>query len=93
MQMNEQNNRTTDRTKRPVEKSLMVIHVKREIIDILQITNRRFMYNPQTGILILGDEMFARLESVNGDTIVRGFCRLYEERLGRLLPDTLKKDA
>ena len=154
MQMNEQNNRTIGRTKRPVEKSLMVIHVKREIIDILQITNRRFMYNPQTGILILGDEMygknicsshaqefheskaegrfddylrgwigtsksyphgiihfaplvcmaqfdrgfdtlhmFARLESVNGDTIVRGFCRLCEERLRNLLPATLKEDA
>ena len=34
----------------------MVVDTKREIIDILQITNRRFMYNPQTGILILGDE-------------------------------------
>ena len=44
------------RTKRKVEKSLMVVDTKREIIDILQITNRRFMYNPQTGILILGDE-------------------------------------
>ena len=35
--------------KRQVEKILMVINVKWEIIDILQITNRRFMCNPQTG--------------------------------------------
>jgi hypothetical protein len=48
------------RTKRKVEKSLMVVDTKREIIDILQITNRRFMYNPQTGILILGDEAYGK---------------------------------
>ena len=46
--------------KRQVEKILMVINVKWEIIDILQITNRRFMYNPQTGTLILGDEMYGK---------------------------------
>ena len=121
-----------------------------EIIDILQITNRRFMYNPQTGTLILGDEiygkticsshsqefhasraegcfddylrgwigtsksyphgiihfapavimeqfdrgfdalqMFAGLEGVNGDTIVRGFCTLPEQRMGDLLHSSL----
>ena len=138
------------RTKRKVEKSLMVVDTKREIIDILQITNRRFMYNPQTGILILGDEaygksiagshaqefydsqaggcfddylrgwigtsksyprgvihfapavimeqfdrgfdalqMFARLEGTGGDTVIRGFCRLWEERIGALLSASL----
>ena len=46
--------------KRQVEKILMVINVKWEIIDILQITNRRFMYNPQTGTLILGDEIYGK---------------------------------
>ena len=138
------------RTKRKVEKSLMVVDTKREIIDILQITNRRFMYNPQTGILILGDEaygksiagshaqefydsqaggcfddylrgwigtsksyprgvihfapavimeqfdrgfdalqMFARLEGTGGDTVIRGFCRLWEERIGAILSASL----
>ena len=48
------------RTKKQTEKILMVVNVKREIIDILQITNRRFMYNPQTGTLILGDEMYGK---------------------------------
>ena len=132
--------------KRQVEKILMVIDAKWEIIDILQITNRRFMYNPQTEILILGDEMygksicsshsqefyaskvdgrfddylrgwigtsksyphgiihfapavcmeqfdrgfdalqmFAKLDGVNRDTIVRGFCTLPEQRMGDLL--------
>lgn len=136
--------------KRQVEKILMVINVKWEIIDILQITNRRFMCNPQTGTLILGDEiygksicsshaqefyaskaegrfddylrgwigvsksyphgivhfapavsmeqfdcgfdalqMFARLEGVNEDTIVRGFCTMPEQRMGDLLPSSL----
>lgn len=145
--MDKKNCKTGKRLKRQVEKILMVINVKREIIDILQITNRRFMYNPQTGTLILGDEMygksicsshaqefyaskaegrfddylrgwigtsksyphgiihfapavimeqfdrgfdalqmFARLEGVNGDTIVRGFCGSPEIRLGDLLP-------
>ena len=139
------------RTKRKVEKSLMVVDTKREIIDILQITNRRFMYNPQTGILILGDEaygksiagshaqefydsqaggcfddylrgwigtsksyprgvihfapavimeqfdrgfdalqMFARLEGTGGDTVIRGFCRLWEERIGAILSASLR---
>lgn len=50
----------TKRTKKQTEKILMVVNVKREIIDILQITNRRFMYNPQTGILILGDEIYGK---------------------------------
>ena len=55
--MDKKNCKTGKRTKRQVEKILMVIDVKREIIDILQITNRRVMYNPQTGTLILGDEI------------------------------------
>ena len=58
--MDKKNCKTGKRTKRQVEKILMVIDVKREIIDILQITNRRFMYNPQTGTLILGDEMYGK---------------------------------
>ena len=48
------------RTKRQLEKILMVIDVKKEIIDIFQITNRRFMYDTQTGTLILGDEMYGK---------------------------------
>ena len=148
--MDKKNCKTGKRMKRQVEKILMVINTKWEIIDILQITNRRFMYNPQTGTLILGDEiygksicsshsqefyaskadgrfddylrgwigtsknyshgiihfapavimeqfdrgfdalqMFARLESVNGDTIVRGFCALPEQRMGDLLHSSL----
>lgn len=138
------------RTKREIGTPLMVINIKQEIIDILQIANRRFMYNPKIGILILGDEMygknicsshsqefyvlkadghfddylrgwigvskgyphgiihfapavimeqfdrgfdalqmFAGLEGVNGDTIVRGFCTLPEQRMGDLLHSSL----
>lgn len=137
------------RTKREIEKNLMVINIKREIIDILQIDNRRFMYNPKIGSLILGDEMygknicsshsqefyvsqadghfddylrgwigvsksyphgvihfapavsreqfdrgfdslqmFGKLDGVNGDTIIRGFCGLPEQRMSDLLPST-----
>lgn len=147
------NRNTTGRTQRQVEKSLMVVDVRREIIDVLRITNRRFMYDPRTGILLLGDEiygrsirsshaqefheskaegsfddylrgwlgtsrqyprgivhfapavsmeqfdrgfdtlqMFARLEGINGDTIVRGFCSLPETRLGRILPVSLEEE-
>ena len=153
-EMGKKNNGTAGRAKRRVEKSLMVIRVKWEIIDILQIANRRFMYNPQNGTLILGDEifgrnicsshsqefyaskaegrfddylrgwigtsknypqgivhfapavgmeqfdrgfdtlqMFTRLEGINGDTVVRGFCALTEQRLGDLLPSSLKENA
>ncbi len=35
--------------------------------------------------------MFARLEGINGDTVVRGFCNLPETRLGGILPATLKE--
>ena len=130
------------RTKKQTEKILMTVNVKREIIDILQIANRRFMYNPPTGILILGDEMygksicsshsqefcddylrvwigvsknyprgiihfapvvsmeqfdrgfdtlqmFTKLEGINGDTVIRGFCGLPEKKMGDLLPSTL----
>lgn len=140
----------TKRTKRQIEKILMVVDVKWEIIDILRIDNRRFMYNPQTGILILGNEMygksicsshaqefyaskaeghfddylrgwigvsknyphgiihfapavsieqfdrgfdtlliFTKLEGINGDTFVRGFCSSPEVRLKDLLPSSL----
>lgn len=48
------------RTKREIGTPLMVINIKQEIIDILQIANRRFMYNPKIGILILGDEMYGK---------------------------------
>lgn len=41
--MDKKNCKTGKRMKRQVEKILMVINVKWEIIDILQITNRRFM--------------------------------------------------
>ena len=48
------------RTKKQTEKILTVVNVKRETIDVLQIANRRFMYNSPTGILILGDEMYGK---------------------------------
>lgn len=38
-------------------------------------------------------QMFARLEGINGDTIVRGFCNQPEIRLGEILPASLKEDV
>lgn len=58
--MDRKNHDTTGRTERQVEKSLMVINVRWKIIDALQITNRRFMYNPRTGILLLGNEIYGK---------------------------------
>ena len=58
--MDKKNHNTTGRTERQVEKSLMVVNVRWEIIDVLRITNRRFMYDPQTGILLLGDETYGK---------------------------------
>ena len=40
--------------KTSITKELMRINTRRQIIDIQQIDNRRFMYNPKTGILVLG---------------------------------------
>ena len=48
------------RKNRQVEKKLMIIHTRLEIIDILQITNRRFMYHPMSQTLILGNEKFGK---------------------------------
>lgn len=48
------------RTNRQIKKNLMVINTKVEIINIIQIENRRFMFNPQNGILILGEEQFGK---------------------------------
>lgn len=140
---------TGKRTKREIGKTLMVINIKQEIIDVLQIANRRFMYNPKIGNLILGDEvygknicsshsqefyaskadghfddylrgwigvskryphgvihfapavnkeqfdrgfdslqMFSKLDGVNGDTIIRGFCGLREQKMSDLLPSS-----
>lgn len=148
--MDKNNRITSKRTKREIGKALMVINVKREIIDILQIANRRFMYNPKNGSLILGNEeygknicsshsqefyvskadgnfddylrgwigvstgyprgvihfapavskeqfdrgfdtllMFSKLDGVNGDTIIRGFCGLSEQKMSDLLPSSL----
>lgn len=51
---------TGKRATREIGTFLMVINIKQEIIDILQIANRRFMYNSKIGILILGDEMYGK---------------------------------
>lgn len=40
--------------KTAITKELMRIDTRRQMIDIQQIDNRRFMYNPKTGILVLG---------------------------------------
>ena len=40
--------------KTSITKELMRINTRRQINDIQQIDNRRFMYNPKTGILVLG---------------------------------------
>lgn len=34
-------------------------------------------------------QMFARLEGTGGDTVIRGFCRLWEERIGAILSASL----
>ena len=55
------------RTKREIGTPLMVINIKQEIIDILQIANRRFMYNPKIGILF----SFARVLCVKSGRTFR----------------------
>ena len=40
--------------KTSITKELMRIDTRRQVIDMQQIDNRRFMYNPKTGILVLG---------------------------------------
>ena len=40
--------------KTAITKELMRIDTRRQMIDMQQIDNRRFMYNPKTGILVLG---------------------------------------
>lgn len=40
--------------KTAITKELMRIDTRRQKIDMQQIDNRRFMYNPKTGILVLG---------------------------------------
>lgn len=50
----------TKRIKRQIEDTLMVIRTRLENINILQIKNRRFMYNTQNGTLILGNEAYGK---------------------------------
>lgn len=40
--------------KTAVTKELMRIDTRMQMIDMQQIDNRRFMYNPKIGILVLG---------------------------------------
>lgn len=142
----------TKRDEITVENSLMIVRTKLENINILHIQNRRFMYNVQSGILILGSErygksilsshaeefhssmvggcfdeylrgwigtgsnypngilhfspaisqklfdkgvdmlqMFASLNGVNYNTIIRGFYNTSEEKIGNLLPLSFKQ--
>lgn len=37
-----------------IKKGIMCVDTTRQSIDMQQIQNRRFMYNPKTGILVLG---------------------------------------
>lgn len=43
-----------------ITKELMLIQTRSERIDIQQIANRRFMFNPKTGELVLGKQYSAR---------------------------------
>lgn len=44
----------------PIAPHLMVIDTRFEYINIRDIKNRRFMFNPRTGTLILGDEKYGK---------------------------------
>ena len=43
-----------ERRQKEITKELMRIDTRRQMINIQQIDNRRFMYNPKTSILVLG---------------------------------------
>lgn len=51
---------TAQRHPSPITSHLMVINTRLEYINIRAIKNRRFMFNPKTGIFILGDEKYGR---------------------------------
>lgn len=53
MMYNKQEERM-QKEKTAITKEIMRIDTKRQVIDIQQIDNRRFMYNPVTDVLILG---------------------------------------
>ena len=60
--------------KTAITKELMRIDTRRQMIDIQQIDNRRFMYNPKTGILVLGYQYAATSTMVSShDNFVRGW--------------------
>lgn len=48
----------------PITNDIMRIDTKTQIIDMQQIDNRRFMYNPKTGVLVLGRQ-YAETSVVN----------------------------
>lgn len=48
--------------KTAITKELVRIDTRRQVIDIQQIDNRRFMYNPKTGILVLGYQYAAQVQ-------------------------------
>jgi len=44
----------TDRQKAGITDSIMLIDTKKQSFDMQEIQNRRFMYNPRSGTMILG---------------------------------------
>ena len=48
-----------EKIKIPIVPEIMRIDTRTQAIDMQQIDNRRFMYNPDTGLLVLGRQYAA----------------------------------
>ena len=82
--------------KTAVTKELMRIDTRRQIIDMQQIDNRRFMYNPKTGILVLGYQYAATSTMVSShanELADAGITKGYDDfvRAGSALAGTIPK--
>lgn len=63
-----------------ISKGIMCVDTTRQSIDMQQIQNRRFMYNPKTGILVLGYQyepknllLSSHAEELAGAGITKGY--------------------
>jgi len=72
----------TDRQKAGITDSIMLIDTKKQCFDMQEIQNRRFMYNPRSGAMILGRQYKDSKKIISSHAAEHGACgtkELYDD--------------
>ena len=63
----------------PIERRMMILDMKAHSFNMQEIENRRFMYNPKSGVLILGYQ-YEKTNSLLGSHADDSLCSEYRQQ-------------